>query len=404
MKIAILAPSHKSFIGKFLPNYPDEVLPEGYNGAPFLGVLIEEFLKKGHEVIAITTTQSDNFDFKSKVFSQGKFKWIVIPRRKLTIRNNGKRLGLIVDFFKQERMAMRNVVLEENPDFAHAHWSYEFAGAVKGLDIPHLITIHDNAYQVFRYMTNVYRFGRLLMSEWILTGIRFNSTVSPYMKSYATSRSKVSRIIPNPVNVLASLNEIDEQIDNKLKHDKGNFCLIMIINGWSKLKNGNNGLQAFKIIQAKYPNATLYLYGSGTEAGGLAYQYALKNNIRNIEFCGTVSHDKLMQEIKVSYLMIHPSYEESFGLVLIEAMAQGVPVIGGSNSGAVPWVINNKDLLVDVSKPEEIAKCTIEILKNNIRYKSIALSCHKNTVERFSAKSITLQYLNYYQDIIKDWR
>lgn len=404
MKIAIIAPSHKSFIGQFLLNFSTEVLPDGYNGAPFLGILIEEYLKLGHEVIAITTSSTKIINFEKKIFINGRFKWIVVPARMHAIRNNGKQLGRIVDFFKKERNLLRQAVLTENPDFIHAHWSYEFAGAVKGLNIPHLITIHDNAFQVLKYMSNLYRFGRLLMSEWVLNGTKYGSTVSPYMQAYAKRRCNELRIIPNPVKVPYNLNEITVCIDKRLVHLNEDFRVIMVMNGWDKLKNGSNGLKAFKMINLKYPKAKLFLYGNGSEKGGLANKCAEENDIKNITYCGEVLHAKLLEEIKGAVFMLHPAYEESFGVVLIEAMVQGIPVIGGENSGAVPWVTNNKDLLVDVSQPIEIAKRVLEIMADKQHYKEIALSCYSNTVQRFSANVIAHQYLNYYQSICLAWK
>ena len=46
MHIVILAPSDRSFITKFLPAYDLNKLPIGYQGAPFIGNIISELLKK----------------------------------------------------------------------------------------------------------------------------------------------------------------------------------------------------------------------------------------------------------------------------------------------------------------------------------------------------------------------
>lgn len=404
MKIAILAPTHKSFIGKFLSNYSQDDFPEGYYGAPFLGILIEEYLKLGHEVTAITTSSSETIDIENKVFKNGSFKWVVVPARKHSIRNNGVYRGRILDFFKKERILMRDAVIAESPDIIHAHWSYEFSGALKGLNIPHLITVHDNAFLVLRYMTNFYRFGRLLMSEWVLKGTHYASTVSPYMEGYVKRRCKEFRIIPNPVKVPYNLSDVTARIDDKIAGFEVGGLIIMVMNGWNKLKNGENGLLAFKMIHDKYPEIKLHLYGAGSEIEGLANKCAAKNNIGNIEFCGPVSHSELMEGMKEAVFMLHPAYEESFGVVLIEAMAQGIPVIGGEHSGAVPWVIQQKDLLVDISKPVDIAAAVLGIVRNKQQYKKIALACYSNTVHRFSEKEIAKQYIDYYQDIISKER
>ena len=60
-----------------------------------------------------------------------------------------------------------------------------------------------------------------------------------------------------------------------------------------------------------------------------------------------------------------PTLEESFGQVFLEAMAQGVPCIGGEMSGAVPWVMGEGGVVCDVTKPEKLAEC-IERMMGNV--------------------------------------
>jgi len=402
MKIAILAPSHKSFITQFLPDIDLDILPEGYNGAPFIGILIKELLALGLEVIAITTTVAIDNNYKIREFSVGNFKWIVVPARKHSIRFNNGKLGRIVDFYTFERKLMAKVVLDNQPDFIHAHWSYEFAGAALMSKLPCLITVHDNAFQVAKYFKNAYRLGRLFMSEWLLRKVRFASTVSPYMLSYVQTRCKTVKVIPNPVSVFLSKIDVTHLIKNRLA-TFDSPKIIMITNGWDKLKNGKVGLLAFALIKAEFPEASLHLYGNGTEVGGLAYQDCKKIEKNGIFFHGSVTHNALLKAISDAHVLLHTSLEESFGVVLIEAMSQGIPAIGGEKSGAVPWVIDNSDLLVDVSNPLAIKNKIIQLFDNQETYKEIALKCYNNTLSRFSAEVIVKLYLKYYNDILKEW-
>ena len=62
----------------------------------------------------------------------------------------------------------------------------------------------------------------------------------------------------------------------------------------------------------------------------------------------------LAKEIDV---LVHPSLEESHGMAVTEAMAIGLPVIGGKYSGAIPWTLGDgkAGMLVDVRSPHAIA-------------------------------------------------
>lgn len=400
MKIALLAPSHKSFISGFLPNVSIAELPEGYNGAPFIGILITELLALGHSVIAITTSTAIINNYQIKEFSNGNFKWIVVPARKHTLNFNAKKLGKILDFYALEQKAMKLAILENHPDFVHAHWSYEFAGAAIKSKLPSLITVHDNAFQVAKYFKNAYRLGRLLMSELILRKIKYASTVSPYMLPYVKARCHTVRVISNPVNVILNETEVLATIQKRLTSQY--FKIVMIMNGWDKRKNGKVGVEAFDLIKKEFPLASLHLYGNATESAGIAYKDCENVATKDVFFHGSLPHPKLLSEISNAHVLLHTALEESFGVVLIEAMSQGIPAIGGIHSGAVPWVIDDATLLVDVTRPLAIKNKIIELLINKTLYKNTALKCYNNTVSRFSAKAVVSNYVNYYNDILNN--
>ncbi len=399
MHIAILAPSDKSIIAPFLSNYSIEEFPDGYFGAPFIATIIQEFLRLGHQITAITTSKAIAKDYTTKTFSNGRFTWVVVASRPKSFRFNGLKLGRIIDFYSLEKYKMVEILNQYKPDIVHAHWSYEFAGAAINAKFPYLITVHDNAYQILKYFKNIYRFSRLLMSEYNFFNIHYASTVSPYMLNYVKKRCDNVAVIPNPISVLLNDHEIDLLIKDKLRSLK-NPSIIMINNGWDSRKNGKNGLIAFNQLLSKFPNAKLNLYGGGTEMYGLAYKDALKLGLTNITFNGPVSHLSLINALKNSHILLHPSLEESFGVVLIEAMSFGIPTIGGKDSGAVPWVINNDELLVDVSNTNCMFNKIVDMLSDNNLYAHLANSSYRNVVQRFSADKVVELYLKYYHQII----
>jgi len=400
MHISILAPCHKSFIYKFLSNYKKDDLPEGYDGAPWIGHIIDGLLNKGHQVTVITTTVSINNNYDTIYFYNNQFQWIVIPSRIHSFRFNGNKIGRIIDFYSFEQKKIVDVLLKIKPNIVHSFWSYEFAGAALKSLMPHLVTVQDNAYQIFRFIRNPYRLFRLLMSEKYLFNVKNSTTPSPYMLDYVSRRCKNVKIIPNPVEISMNEHEISNLIANKI-HTINFPKIVMVFNGWDKRKNGVNALKAFNILIKLLPNAELYLYGSGTEINSEASLEAYKLGLKNIHFNGKVPHDKVIESIKNSHIFLHPSLEESFGVVLIEAMSFGIPTIGGSKSGAVPWVVNDNDLLIDVLNPIEISDKLYQVLSNLELYNNKCLSCYSNVKNRFSKESIVDMYEKIYETIIK---
>jgi glycosyltransferase involved in cell wall biosynthesis len=78
--------------------------------------------------------------------------------------------------------------------------------------------------------------------------------------------------------------------------------------------------------------------------------------LKNVNLLGSIKHDDLIDILDDSSLLVHPSLEETFGNTLIEAMARRLPVLGGENSGAVPYVLNygKAGFLCNVSDSDDI--------------------------------------------------
>lgn len=396
MKICIISPSDKTFIYEFLSNYDYESLPKGYEGAPFIGTLISQFLKGGNEIVAITTSDAVNRDYMVKEFSNGNFKWIVVPHRKHAFRFNGFKLGRMLDFFYLERKAMLKMVKLNKPDIIHAHWGYEFAHVALASGLPYLITLHDNPFKIAKYFKNTYRYFRLFYAEYLIRKMKYRTTVSPYMESYILGSRGDYRIIPNPVNISCTSDEVKNLIQQRVESfDK--LKIVMILNGWDKRKNGLKGMLAFKLIQNYYPNAELHLYGEGSELNGKANIDAKINEIQSVFFHGSVPNASLKSAITSYHVLLHPALEESFGVVLIEGMAQGIPAIGGDKAGAVPWVINNDDLLTNVSNPILISQTILKCIEN---YEQFGLKAFENVKSRFSSELVVAEYVSYYSFIL----
>ena len=118
----------------------------------------------------------------------------------------------------------------------------------------------------------------------------------------------------------------------------------------------------------------------------------------NVIYHGMTDRSQLISTLKEMHILIHTALEESFGVVLIEAMSLGVPAIGGRQSGAVPWVISDDNLLTDVREPSQIAETVKSSMDN---FAKLSLSCYDNVAARFSAEKVTEQYENYYFDICR---
>jgi glycosyltransferase involved in cell wall biosynthesis len=124
-------------------------------------------------------------------------------------------------------------------------------------------------------------------------------------------------------------------------------------------------LRAYSIVEAKMPDTNLIIVGKGHLRASLEDQ-ASKLGLENVIFTGFVSDSLLKQAYASSDLFVLPSYAEIQPLVLLEALAMGLPAIG-TNVGGVPEMIieGQNGYVLEPGDHEGLAERTIRILNDD---------------------------------------
>ena len=129
---------------------PGQTYPKGLGGS-VLKLLARELHGRGYNLLLVTEDPS----LKENVTLTGeRIKIRYVPCQHKPAR----------DFFRKESRAMAKALIEEQPDFVHAHWTYEFALAAIAAGIPYLITAHDAPLNVLKLNFIPYRMARTLMA------------------------------------------------------------------------------------------------------------------------------------------------------------------------------------------------------------------------------------------------
>lgn len=384
MKIALLTP----ITIKDFQKYFEDKLPNGYP-YPLFVPIVNYYIEKGHEVIICTTDRKIK---KSKVFRSDRLTIFVaksMPYSKLSaLINFSFEINEIYKFLKNTPC-----------DIYHANWTYEFAlAALKVNKKKSLITIHDWAPKIYEYFNDYYRKKKLEISDKVYKIGENFTYVSPYIEKSVTERYKKLDI-----NLDLIPNCIKYSISGKEELNK-NFIIISINNGFDNRKNVKNLIKAFSLIREYNSNSTLKLFGNGYGINEEAYNWAKENSLFcGIEFKGNVNHNVILEELKLADLLIHPSLEESFGMIFLEAMITKTAIIAGKDSGAVPWVLENGRVgaLVDVNNPNDIAMKAIEILSSYEKWKYYVNEGIRRARD-FSIEKIGDMYLECYKKIINN--
>jgi phosphatidylinositol alpha-mannosyltransferase len=208
----------------------------------------------------------------------------------------------------------------------------------------------------------------------------------------------LKNIIPNGVN-LSEFNPEVAKIDRFEKTDPyGKRQINILFVGRIEERKGLIYLlQAYKLLQAKYDNLRLIIVGDGPLKEE-CQKYATDNGLNNIHWEGTQAGPIISHYYASCDIYCSPAiFGESFGIVLLEAMACGKPVVGYANQGYKELLKGTKgeEFLVEPKNIEELAS-KIEKLSEDEKLRKEMGGWGIEESKKYSWEKVADQVLEFY--------
>lgn len=328
-------------------------IPNINKAASSVNAITLGLLKAGHHVIVITSS-----DDKGPVIH------LSGEQLEVHIVSTYSRMPK-ADTFKRWYMVSRlRKELEKHidkMDIVHTHWTYDFALAAAAFTKikPVFCSIRDWSPVIQQYQK-----GFKARAMWrIISGTLFKKVMANKGIHFIANSLYIYKLTKESypsINCDIIENPIKTEFIRQERTDYPTTPVFISIaqDLLEERKNYHGLLIAFSLFRQTHPHAKLILIGRHS-ANSSIYKYWEQEGLTvDVDFLGFVDHDKLIDILDHASALIHPSLEESFGNTLLEGMARRVPVIGGKDSGAVPYVLGQGEygLLCDVSHPDDIAK------------------------------------------------
>ena len=304
------------------------------------------------------------------------------------------------------RKNIKFIVSTINPDILHAHHAFSPLGTItpligRELNIPTVLTNHSIPPAYYSAKELWYRVAKLLRTYSILRGLRAYNRVIAVSHVAADFISKFYHgkitIIPNAI----FLEEFNVNVSRKeLGIPEDDFVVLMV--GRSSPRKGYEvALLAFKKVVKKMPNAHLYVIGvSGFQKAFIIGLAKLMKIEENVHVLGYLPRETLIKYYKVADVFLHAAYGgESFGIVLLEAMAAGTPIVSTSGDGLKAVLKNSgAGICVDIPSPIKISASIIMLLKDPELRRRMGEN-GKNYVKRYSWDYVIREIKNVYTEL-----
>lgn len=169
-------------------------------------------------------------------------------------------------------------------------------------------------------------------------------------------------------------------------------------------------LYAFREVIGKYPNSRLQIIGGGRSKTTKKLEEFECNRLKKIAdelgigdkvfFLGAKKQKQLCRYYSLSDVCVVPSYYEPFGIVPLESMACGIPVVA-SRTGGLQFSIKDGKTghLAEPRNYKDLAKKIITTLKNGKKF--YEANCIKRITNNFVWERIALQYKDFFNKLIK---
>lgn len=277
------------------------------------------------------------------------------------------------------------------------------------LNLPLIFTFHTQYWEYTHYVPfpqeTIQEFLKNAVHRWLRDFIQkcqhmiipSESLKDILMKEYGLSSRYT--VIPTGTNLEPFL-----QADGKsLRAEKGwkDETVLISVGRLAPEKNWDTLLQAFAKVYRDHPKVRLVLVGDGTARQSLEALAGELGISDRVTFTGALPFDEIPRYLKAADLFAFASVTETQGLVTIEAMAAGLPIVAVDGPGTRDIVEDGKQGFLVENDAEALANGLNKFFSEPQRIKRFSTNALKKA-KTFDVNELSKQMITVYEQAIQD--
>ena len=278
--------------------------------------LAQEFIRQGHETWIIAPSSQP-----ANTLPVDRFVRLGVP---VPVPAGGSvaRLSLSPWLLRN----VRELLERERFDVVHVH--EPLTPLLPWLVLHSSKTINIGTFHAYHDQSRIYPWAAPSLRHWFRK-LHGRIAVSPLAKMFVERHFPGDyRVIPNGIDLnryQQDAQPFPEYLDGKIN--------VLFVGRMEKRKGLKYLLMAYSRLKWQFPNLRLLVVGPGTPDKD-SFRVLGEHSLRDVEFVGGVSQDDLVRYYKTADIFCSPATgKESFGIVLLEAMASGTPIVASRLKG-----------------------------------------------------------------------
>ena len=277
------------------------------------------------------------------------------------------------------------------PDLCHAHsaiWAGAAASEVKKrFGIPYVLTEHSSAYR-----RNLFHAREEEATQKALGDASRVITVSKSL------RADIQRYAPNQdIMVIPNLVDADFFTIPEISPVRKTFRFLTVAL-LTKVKGVDLLIQAFHTAFSEHPDVELEIAGEGPERQNLEELARTLRISDRVHFSGLLSKEQVRESMWRSNAFVLASHTETFGLVLAEALATGLPVVATRCGGPEDFVNEEVGFLVQPGSVPELTQALKQLWAESTKFDRSKLREYAR--QKFSAPVVSQQICDIYRRVL----
>lgn len=218
-------------------------------------------------------------------------------------------------------------------------------------------------------------------------------SVSPYLSNALKENYKIDSVfVPNIVS-----DRFFEKDRKETNREIFEFCAIGRL---VSLKNFDLLIKAAHKLKEQSVNFRLRIIGSGPEHKKLSNLISDLSLADRVTLTGQLKREEIIEILSESHSLILPSSYETFGVVLIEALAMGIPIIA-TKSGGPEYIVNDTNgILIPPDDPDAITNAMNRMIENYPHFNSQKISSECEAL--YSGENIAKKLETIFKNVLED--